>query len=220
MKINKIFIPALLGGIGGALNAFLCYAKIPVKVDNDFEWHIILAGGCHGALLVLIPVSLAIFCSSRKAWVRWAVLPVSGNLTGWLSFIPLCYSLNYVYGNRPSLLPSLVEAGVIENIKLKNFWWPFAESESVIDALWLPFVYFGFVGLYYVFGLAVLQLLDSRSLRRHLLFAVVSGILGSLWWWLLFKPWYLSLLHGMIWGVLTGFGMWRAALSPGRESPL
>jgi len=65
------------------------------------------------------------------------------------------------------------------------------------------------VSLLYYRALTLGRQLRTPDLRTHQLIASACGVLGSLWFWLDSKPWYLSLLHGAIWGSLVGFGVWR-----------
>lgn len=65
----------LLGGLGGAINAWLCYAKLPVPVIGpeiagasspiEFSSYVVLGGAGHGALLAFVSVGLAIILWGR-----------------------------------------------------------------------------------------------------------------------------------------------------------
>lgn len=192
----------LLGGLGGAINAWLCYAKIPVPVMGlaifgrsesiDFHWYVTLGGAAHGGLLALLSVGFA-----RKFWkhrwlFRWAAWPVVGWLAGWVSCIPLNLSLSEEFSGH--------------NV-LKSLTWPF---ELKLETLWVPYLYFGLVSLLYYFLLNICRQLAATRLSGHLLLGSVAGCVGSLWWWIVFGPWYFSLIHGTIWGSLVGFGLWKA----------
>ena len=185
LAMRRLFLPVLLGGIGGTINAFLCYVKRPIPVSGDaaFSWHIIPAGALHGALLALVALGLARALYIRKPIVRWLAVPVSGYLAGFVSWAPLNASLG----------------------------WGWAQyAEWSLETLWWPYPYFGLVGLCYYFCLAIgKRLTDTRPLV-HIAIAVLSGVLGSLWWWVAWKPWYFSVLHGSIWGTCVGFGLWRS----------
>ena len=192
MRLNtrKILLPALGGGIGGALNALLCYVKIPDV--GAFEWHIIPAGALHGALLALIPSMMAMLLLRQKLWIRLTGAPVAGYVAGWLSYIPLELSLS-------------------TEKKLSILWWVLSQSESRFHIITDPFMIFGFVSLTYYFGLAALKFFKKQSLSAQIILAMSSGILGSLSWWCSMSSfWYISFFHGTIWGILTGFGMWFA----------
>lgn len=41
----------------------------------------------------------------------------------------------------------------------------------------------------------------------HVSLAVVSGVVGSLSWWLA-SSWWTSVAHGSVWGALVGRGVW------------
>jgi hypothetical protein len=34
-------------------------------------------------------------------------------------------------------------------------------------------------------------------------------MLGSLWWWIEFQPWYFAAIHGSVWGLLVGWATSR-----------
>ena len=180
----------MLGGLGGAINAALCYAKLPVPTgeQGSFEWHVIPAGGAHGALLALIAAGCAAGLWNQRAWIRWAAVPVVGWLAGWLSWIPLHLS-------------------IVEGELLKAILWPFSNSKELVLGLWQ---YFGLVSLLCYAGLQWLRRFSPRHRWAPFAVGIGSGCLGSLWWWIEVEPWYFSLLHGTIWGSLVGFGIWRA----------
>ncbi len=197
MPLQSLGLIGLLGGVGGAINAFLCYAKLPVPVGNfvTFNWHIVPAGAAHGALLALISVAVAARLSKRKPSIRWWALPVVGWVAGWLSYIPLHLSIT--------------ERFSVESV-FRALIWPLGDGKlEILGLLRYPFEAFGLVGAtYYVF----LSFFDQigRSLRvRHVMWGVISGCLGSLWFWTSYH-WYFSLLHGTIWGSLVGFGVWKS----------
>ena len=192
---------ALLGGLGGGLNAFWCLAKFPVAVSGgtDFLWTIVPAGACHGALLTVLTVGIARAMHWRPAIQRWIGVPLVGWLAGWLSFIPISLYMQSLTSN--SIDPGLSAREIVRAL------WPFEWS---VGSLWSPYASFGLVAALYDFLLVVLRQLRSPRLSRHLLMGGISGALGSLWWWCIYKPWYLSLLHGAVWGTLVGFGVWKS----------
>ncbi len=193
--------PVLLGGLAGAVNGFLCYAKIPVPVGgwNQFKIHIILAGACHGAILAGVIRLFTSLFYGRNPRIQWAGLVLCSYVAGWLCFIPI----------RLSNADKAWDFGA--------FLWPF-DSDG-LGFLWVPVVYFGLVASFYYLFLVIFKRLYSRELGPHLLAGVVSGIAGSLWWWNLWKPWTLSLVHGTIWGLLTGFGMAMSAAEAQSKTP-
>ena len=183
----------LLGGIGGAINAWLCYAKFPVpanKYIDDFPWHIIPAGAVHGAILAAISVGFAVLFWERRSLTRWVGLLAIGWLSGYLSYLPLNLSL---------FIPS--EKNVFRALIL-----PFG---SLREALLMPYQTFGFVAFSCYFFLNICRQLFNKRLPVHLFIGILSGCVGSLWWWIVCEHWYLSLLHGTIWGALVGYGFWK-----------
>jgi hypothetical protein len=59
IKRRLIWI-GITGGIGGAVNALLCYLSFPVPVKAlGFQWHLIPAGMLHGSILGLCAVQLS-----------------------------------------------------------------------------------------------------------------------------------------------------------------
>ena len=183
----------LLGGAGGAINALLCYLKFPVDTGPHvpFPWHIIPAGGAHGALLAAIAAGCASAVWNQRAWMRWAAAPVVGWLSGWLSWIPLQLCLHPEVGINKAPL------------------WPFV-GNNFKETAWGLWQYFGLVGMLCFVGLQLLRRASPARRRPFLAVGIISGCLGSLWWWIEMKPWYFSLIHGTIWGSLVGYGVWKS----------
>ena len=88
----------------------------------------------------------------------------------------------------------------------RSLTWAFQEGWNQV--LVAPFAYFGLVAVAYYLSLSMGGL-RSTSLASHLVQSCAAGVLGSLWWWTSWEPWYFSVLHGSIWGVLVGLGAWR-----------
>lgn len=186
----------MLGGLGGAVNASLCYLKLPVGVGEkvNFHWHLVSAGAMHGALLAVIAVVCASLAWNAKAALRWALVPVVGWLAGWISWIPLGFSIK------------IFERSIADVI-----FWPFrGEAREAILGLWQ---YFGLVSAIHYLLLCPLRGLADKRLNAQIASGVLSGVLGSLWWWIDIKPWYFSLVHGAIWGSLAGFGVWKSQMN-------
>lgn len=184
-----------LGGVGGAVNAALCFANLPVPVTEKgsilFQWHLIPAGALHGALLAVIAVGAARIAWRAPAWLRWGLVPIVGWIAGWVSWYPLGFSLKLLDGKW-----------------LKVLFWPIQGNPlEVATGLWQ---YFGLVSAVYYLLLNPCRRLPDKSLYAQLIVACVSGSLGSLWWWVTFKLGYFSLIHGIIWGLLVGFGVWKS----------
>lgn len=190
MKRSQVLGPVVLAGVGGAVNALLCVTGLPVATDylSDFRWHLVPAGWGHGAALCLVPAVCAISVAKRPVILRWIMLPLAGFLSGYVSWVFLGLSLDSL------------------DVYTDITW----------EYLWGFYQTFGFVGACYYVGLALLGGLAEQRLARHLAYGVVSGILGSLWWWIAFGPWFFSLLHGAVWGLLAGWGMWRAVTRAAR----
>ena len=183
-----------MGGLGGGINATLCYAKLPAPVSEGMfaptlQWHIIPAGALRGALLALIAVSVAGRLWTASTCVRWLVLPVIGWVAGWLSWIP-------------------IQLSCVPESWLKVLVWPF--NGSGLEALWGLLQYFGGVSLLYYFLLNICQQFSEERWWRHVLLGCASGVLGSLGFWMPSGRWYFSLIHGAIWGALVGYGVWLA----------
>jgi len=199
-KAQPLGFIGLMGGLGGAVNAWLCYAKIPVSPGyTEFAWHMIPAGAVHGGVLAVVAVGAALLVWDQKPAVQWGALPVVGWLAGWWSWAPLQQS---IFGK-----------GVIGSL-----FWPFHSS---LREMWLGLLqYFGLVSLLYYGGLVLGRQLRAADLRTHQVIAGASGVLGSLWFWIDAKPWYLCFLHGAIWGSLVGFGVWKSRQTlTGRGAP-
>ena len=193
-----------MGGVGGAVNAWLCYAKFYPRTDLSFSWPVIPAGACHGALLAILALGSGAFLSRRSLLLTLVRLPVIGWIAGWLSWIPL---QAYVYHDS---IGSEWGFGHGKGLTLRNaietIFWPFRWER---DMFFMPYLYFGFVVVVWV---GLLQFSDRWLHARSWCFAagILSGVLGSLWWWISWKPWWFSLLHGTIWGLLVGFGVWKS----------
>lgn len=199
MTRRALGVIGLFGAVGGAMNAWLCYAKIPVPAGQSFNlpWHVVPAGAAHGGLLAVIPVVFAWGLSGSRWPMRWAALPLVGWLCGWVPFIPINLSLQ-VSAPFGAQAPSLIQA----------LFWPFrSEPVEALVGLWQ---FFGAVGVLYYAGLNLFGVLAKTDARPHVALAVASGVLGSFWWWKEMAPWYFSLLHGTIWGALVGYGVWKA----------
>lgn len=184
MSLNEWVRPTIFAGCGGALNAFLCYSRFPVAIpgsEDVFKWHIIPAGALHGALIVVITLSTVHLFNRQRAWVHWLGAPTTGYLSGLISWIPL-------------------------NASLDVSWSLYTDLS---DLLWWPLVYFGLVGLLLYVGLVFLKRLSTMQALPYIVVGVLSGTIGSLWWWIQWKPWYFSILHGAIWGTCVGVGLWQ-----------
>lgn len=178
------------GAVGGATNAWLCYAQWPVPAAKNatFAWHVVPAGAFHGAVLAAVAFGTARLLSKRNLRTKLVAAPLLAWIAGVASWIPL---------NRSAF----------DEPWAKSLTWPFHQDWSM--AMLAPLQYFGFVaGLYYL--CLVLPFARTRSLGVHVLCASASAALGSLWWWIAMEPWYFSPLHGAVWGTAVGVGSWAA----------
>jgi hypothetical protein len=189
MNVRATGVVAACGGLGGATNALLCYAEIPtaVKDSPEFHWHVIPAGAIHGAVLAALAFGVALLLSSQTVPRRLAAgVPVAW-LAGFASWIPL---------NRSAF----------DEPWPKSLTWTF--HDGLASSLLAPLQYFGFVALLY-YAAVTFWLATEHRLGPHVALAVAAGTLGSLWWWIVFEPWYFSPLHGAIWGTFVGLGAWQ-----------
>jgi hypothetical protein len=177
---GELLAVGVLGAMGGAVNAWLCYAGIPVPVQK-FEPGIIPGGAVHGALLALVPAAIAVALAARPLALRLAAAPFVGWIAGVLSWIPIGrWGLDTPWGDS-------------------LFW--IADRRGA-EILWVPFAYFGLVGLvlYLAWALAGAR----RGLALSLAAGTAAGVLGSLWWWVAWDRAFFALLHGVVWGALVG----------------
>jgi len=179
---------ALAGALGGGINALLCYAGWPVVLeDGPFAWHAIPAGAVHGGVLALAAFASAIVLRNRHLAARLGAAVPVGWIAGFAAWIPLARSVGW------------------EDSWRQSFTWV-AEYQHW-GSTYTPLLIFVFVALDYYLAV-VLRLAGERRLTRHLFGGILAGTLGSLYWWIAMHHWYLSLLHGAIWGTLVGWATW------------
>lgn len=186
--MTRLVRVALCGAMAGAVNAWLCYAGLPVPViernSSNFEWHVIPAGAVHGGVLAALVFGAAILASTRPIAFRMgAALPL-GWLVGYISWIPL---------SRSALDRSWPE----------SFFWALEDQDWT--QVFAPFAYFGLVAVFYYVWLTARGLKTVHA-WENVAGACAAGTLGSLWFWLIYEHWYFCVLHGVIWGVLVGLG--------------
>ena len=199
LRVVSVLGVGCCGAVAGATNAWLCYAGIPGAVSGNphFAWHLVPAGAGHGAVLAMAALALAKLFADSPLPIRLLAAPAVGWVTGHASWIPL---------NR----------SVAEDPWLRTLAWPFQEGWSA--ALLDPFLAFGLVASLYYACLSLRPLQRAR-LSLHLLYAILAGVLGSLWWWISMETWSFSVLHGAIWGTLVGTGAWTVSrAAAGTES--
>jgi hypothetical protein len=207
IKPKQLLWIGLLGGLGGGINATLCFLDIPPidKTWSDFAWQVIPAGAIHGFFLSALTVWLAVFCYGFRYLFRWIGMVLSSWIIGWISFIPLQIYMDF--DSYKHFIKNQVDLHFIKEYVLPSLIWPLGGSPS---NLYAPWFFFGFVGLVYYYILNIREQLNSKKLARHLVWGGLSGILGACGWWLelLHSP-VLPLVHGPIWGLLVGFGIWK-----------
>lgn len=200
---NKFMLPAIMGGVGGALNALFCLIKFPAIIpgaEDVLHWHILLAGFIHGSILTVIALRAAHFLLPKTSAVRWAGILGAGYAAGWISYIPLRISIN-----SNQTLKEIMSA----------FWWPFSNGFN-FDILWSPFMTFGAVTALYAFLLIRLAVRGNQTAFAHFGAAAISGVLGSFWWWNGFERPYFCLLHGAVWAIFVGLGVWKFEAFPAK----
>lgn len=186
------------GALAGAVNAWLCFAGIPVDLESEFvafRWHLIPAGAVHGSILATAGL-LGWRWSRRVDWPRRLTAALmAGWVGGYLAWQALSLSVDQRWAPAR---------------------WPF--DEGVLSWVVSPLQVFGLVTFVYV---ALLDLwVRSRISRRvHVLAALVAGVSGSLWWWIEMGHWYYSPIHGAIWGIGVGLACWSANARPGGAGP-
>jgi hypothetical protein len=188
---DRLALVALLGAAGGAINALLCLARMPVPVAGDPDFHrvVVPGGALHGAVLAICPLLVALAMGNRRLSSRALAALVVGWMAGFVSWIPLHH---WALGSNWS-----------ESVR-----WPFVNATWASVTL-MPFECFGLVSLIFFVGVAWAR--TPSRLGWHVAIAVCAGALGSLWWWgVEFGPWYFALIHGTIWGTLVGIGTYRA----------
>jgi hypothetical protein len=184
---------ALLGAGGGAINAWLCFLRIPVPVHDDpgFSWLVVPGGAVHGAVLAIVPVATTLILTRWRVGYRVLVAPAVGWIAGYASWI-------------------LLHHWVFDSSWSESLVWP-RQIDGWLGVVWSPFPYFGTVGAIAYLFLTARGL--GRSGAQTAALVACAGALGSLWWWLEFGPWYFALIHGTIWGVLVGWGVSRMGVT-------
>ncbi|HET7697996.1 MAG TPA: hypothetical protein VFK57_19940 [Vicinamibacterales bacterium] len=163
------------GAIAGGFNAWLCYAQLPrpVTACPVFTWEVVPAGALHGGVLAFAGIAGALWAQGA-GWPRRVLTAMAaGWLGGYVSWHPLRVTIDSAIGSSR---------------------WPFDQSWDWMALA--PLAHFGLVAA--VFCLAWPSGRPSRAHRFAA--ALAAGIVGSLWWWISYEQWYLSPLHGAIWG--------------------
>ncbi len=205
LPVRALGLIGLYGGLGGAINAWLCYVGIPARAGGDvtFSWTVIPAGATHGAILAVSAIGLSGFLSRYSLSHQVLGLLLVGWFCGWLSWIPLQLYVNLASFGGELLKP--VNTSLLQSL-MSAVGWPLRLKWS---ELYMPYLYFGCVALVYGAVIAARRRLTFERLRDSLLVGILSGSVGSLWWWSLWRPWYFSVLHGLIWGSFVGVAVWK-----------
>lgn len=182
---------ALAGGLGGLVNATLLLAGWPVEVENaGFEWHIVPAGFLHGSILALAALVSAPRARMLQPVLRLPWIVLGGWVAGYLSMIPIRMSLNETVAVR------------------MLFQWP--------DPWWEPLAWFGGVTSLLIPWLAWQR--REAPVWPNAVAGCAAGALGSLWVWVnagsRWEIWYMSPLHGCIWGCFVGLAISRREPGP------
>lgn len=176
------------GAAGGAVNALLCYLRVPVPIGDgpeyELAWHIVLAGAVHGGVLAAGAFYAARWWAPRNAALRLVGAVLVGWVAGYLSWNALSLSISHTVRAPWSLF-----------------------SDGALEAIRAPLDVFGAVA-----GLFWLALVTRRrppaSFGGCAIPAIACGVLGSLRWWIEYHLWYFSLIHGTIWGLAVGAALW------------
>ncbi len=212
IKSKQLLLIGLLGGLGGGINATLCFFNIPPEgeANRDFYWQVIPAGAIHGFLLSAMTIWFVCFLYDQRLFFRWIGMVLSAWIIGWISFMPIDLYMSFDTNHGwPSVYISDIYF-LKENL-FKNLLWPFYTNDHLAIGIISPFFYFGFVGLIYYLVLNICRQLNSKSLFLQLVWGCLSGVLGSFFWWMIWKSAFLCLIHGTIWGLLVGTGVYWAA---------
>jgi hypothetical protein len=208
---SSLGLATLLGGLGGATNALMLYTQQPMLASHKlaFCWSVVPAGALHGAVLGLVGVGMAKLALGRFWAVRLAVVAVTGWLAGWLSSPPIAvYSVSMAVPTPFRILQDCPHVGWDAPRTMLRELVRRLQGQDVLDMLWGPYATFGLVSLIYCGLLVSVPRVTARSLAVHVSLAVVSAVMGSLWWWLVYWSSWTSLVHGSVWGALVGAGVW------------
>lgn len=194
--LKRLAAVGLLGGAGGAFNAWLCFAKLPEPVHR-FDPLVVPGGALHGAALAVVALGAALALARRPLLVKLAAAPLVGWFAGCLSWIPL-------------------ERWAVGAPWSASVAW--IARRGGTERLWIPFAYFGLVSLLLFLGWALAGV--RRGVAASVAMGVTAGVLGSLWWWVEWERAYFAAIHGVVWGALVGLGAAAGALtSPAPPEP-
>src|SRR5258708_2071741 len=123
-RMSRLLMISLLGGMGGLINASLCYWSITIGDYSSFDLGIIPCGFIHGFILAFIPIGMVLVLTEKALWIRLIALPLVGWFAGWLSYGPIMGDV----ATHPIIIsakqePSMSER-LIEGLKY-SILWPF-----------------------------------------------------------------------------------------------
>ena len=195
--LNSVII-GLFGGIGGFINMSLSYFKftptslLGIYPSEEYDLWLLLGGFIHGFTLAFVAIFFSALFFNKSSWARIFVWPFVGWFSGWVSMIPVF--MDHIDGSFSQKL--LVAAQ-----------FPWGLSKTPWDFILGPFWTFGGVAFLLFGGLSFFWAFRSEKIFPLLLTTALSGILGSIFIFSWQLDWYISLIHGTIWGLLVGFGL-------------
>jgi hypothetical protein len=189
-RLKGLLTVACLGAVGGAVNALLCVSGVPEPVHDSptFGWLTVPAGAAHGAILCVVAVLGVFMASEWRPIYRFLLAIPVGWVGGYLSWIPL-------------------DRWALDEPWRRSLLWPF-QGNPGLDVTWTPFAYFGMVSALFFLFLSMWG--SQRSCVIQAACGSGAGALGSLWFWFEFQPWYFAVIHGGVWGLLVGWGVFSA----------
>ena len=182
MEFRSAYLVSLFGGIGGAINALICF----LYQRDIFYWHILPAGFVHGAILTFIPLAIYLrVCDSRLHTLIGLI--VCGWIAGYLSWIPIYSSLENNFSFQ---------------FVSRQLSWPFNANW-----IWDPFFFFGSVSTIFYAGAYLPNIQRGNPRAIQMGWACISGVCGSAFYWAHQGNPFAGMIHGIIWGLSVGFGM-------------
>lgn len=182
MKYQFLLILLLVGGVAGTINSLWCYYDILIsnEIESLFEWYIVPAGFVHGSIVSLSIGVYLLFLKNLKFILKILCTLFLAWFVGYLCF-------------------NVIICGVNGDVNLS---FSFEMSTELFS---IPFISFGLVLIAFALLDSCKDKFISSDSTKVLLSTIISGIIGSLWWWIAYGNWHLSVLHGCIWGLLIGF---------------
>ncbi|MBI4597752.1 MAG: hypothetical protein HY737_05035 [Candidatus Omnitrophica bacterium] len=236
MKLSwrSLGVIGLLGGLGGAMGGRLIYVMLPdvrlpiqvAGVHSWYAWRVIIGSALHGAILAALSVRVATAFFNREPRSQWGGALVAMGLASVLPWIPLWTAFCLNEPHRGDILyswflpfdPPSQGASFFIGWFVNRF--PDAIWSQLLYRLISPPMFFvfypvtwGFGGFSYYVWLTLWRGLARRQLPLHLLMASFSGCLGMIPLAVIARQWGPTLICGLWWGVLVGFGVWTTCKS-------